>query len=193
MASSIKLSLIVFFACSLFLQGTLGEIICEELPKENCAFSIASSGKRCLLESSPNGEGGVEFQCKTSEVVVGMMAEYIETDDCVAKCGVDRNSVGLSSDSLMETEFTKKLCSSECHQNCPNIVDLYFNMAAGEGVYLPELCENLKSSHHRAMTELLSSGAVDTVANGPAADGPNGYSNAAFDAAAAPADSPTSI
>lgn len=165
-SSSMKTSFIIIFACSLLLQGTLGEIICEELPTSACAFSIASSGKRCLLENSPAKEDGneVEYQCKTSEVVVAMMAEHIETDQCVNDCGVDRNSVGISSDSLLEPEFTRKLCSKSCQHNCPNIVDLYFNMAAGEGVYLPELCEKQRNSPHRSMIELSSSGAVAEVA-----------------------------
>uniref|UniRef100_A0A5B6ZLR6 PAR1 protein n=1 Tax=Davidia involucrata TaxID=16924 RepID=A0A5B6ZLR6_DAVIN len=163
MASSTKLSLILFFSCSLFLQGTLGEIICEDLPRDVCAFSIASSGKRCLLENYARKDGKVEYQCRTSEVVVERMAEYIETDECVSACGVDRNSVGISSDALLEPQFTAKLCSPNCYQNCPNIVDLYYNLAAGEGVFLPDLCERQKSSPHRAMMELLSSG----VAPGP--------------------------
>lgn len=111
----------------------IGEIICEDLPKNLCAFSIASSGKRCLLENYALKDGTMEYQCRTSEVVVERMAEWIETDECVQACGVDRNSVGISSDSLLESQFTAKLCSPACYQNCPNIVDLYFNLAAGEG------------------------------------------------------------
>ncbi|XP_009627921.1 uncharacterized protein LOC107802210 [Nicotiana tabacum] len=161
MASHMKhSSIILFFACTLFLRGALGEIICENLPTNVCSFSIASSGKRCLLENSENKDGKMEYQCKTSEVVVGNMAEYIETDECVNACGVDRNSVGISSDSLLEPQFTAKLCSPPCYQNCPNVVDLYFNLAAGEGVYLPDLCNKQRSSPHRAMIELLSSGAA---------------------------------
>jgi hypothetical protein len=111
----------------------IAELVCEDLPKDVCAFSIASSGKRCLLETSVAGDGSVEYQCRTSEVVVERMAEYIETDQCVKACGVDRNSVGISSDALLEPQFTAKLCSPACYQKCPNIVDLYFNLAAGEG------------------------------------------------------------
>ncbi|GMP85654.1 hypothetical protein CsSME_00038725 [Camellia sinensis var. sinensis] len=111
----------------------LGEVICEDLPTNVCSFSIASSGKRCLLENYATKDGKVEYQCRTSEVVVERMAEYIETDQCVSACGVDRSSVGISSDSLLEPQFTAKLCCPNCYQNCPNIVDLYFNLAAGEG------------------------------------------------------------
>ncbi|CAN4118226.1 unnamed protein product [Withania somnifera] len=153
-------SMILFFACTLFLQGALGEMTCENLPTNVCSFSIASSGKRCLLENSANENGKIEYQCKTSEVIVVNIAEYTETDKCVNACGVDRNSVGISSDALLDPHFTAKLCSPACYQNCPNIVDLYFNLAAGEGVYLPELCNKQRSSPHRAMIELLSSGAA---------------------------------
>ncbi|KAL6987701.1 hypothetical protein U1Q18_013450 [Sarracenia purpurea var. burkii] len=165
MSSPTKFSFILFFAFSLFLQGTLGEVICEELPKDVCSFSIASSGKRCLLENYAEEDGNeVRYQCRTSEVVVERMAEHIETDACVSACGVDRTTVGISSDTLLEPQFTGKLCSPNCYQNCPNIVDLYFNLAAGEGVFLPDLCDRQRTNPHRAMLELLSSGA----ASGPA-------------------------
>lgn len=98
-----------------------------------CGFAIATSGKRCLLENSAGEDGKVEYLCKTSEVVVGNMKEHIETHECVDACGVDRNSVGISSDALLDSLFTSKLCSSACYQKCANIVDLYFNLAAGEG------------------------------------------------------------
>ncbi|XP_052174626.1 uncharacterized protein LOC127789711 [Diospyros lotus] len=160
MSSSTKLSFIFFFACSLILRKTLGEVICEELPIDACSFSIASSGKRCLLENYVKPDGRVEYQCRTSDVIVQRMAEHIESDECVAACGVDRNSVGISSDAFLEPQFTARLCSPNCFQNCPNIVDLYYNLAAGEGVFLPDLCERQKTNPRRAMIELLSSGAA---------------------------------
>ncbi|TMW85609.1 hypothetical protein EJD97_022847 [Solanum chilense] len=163
MALSMKhSSIILFFASTLLLQVALvtGEITCENLPTNVCSFSISSSGKRCLLENSATEDGKLEYQCKTSEVVVANIAEYVETDECINSCGVDRNSVGISSDSLLEPQFTAKLCSPSCYRNCPNVVDLYFNLAAGEGVYLPDLCSKQRSNPHRAMIELLSSGAA---------------------------------
>ncbi|KAF9596781.1 hypothetical protein IFM89_013328 [Coptis chinensis] len=163
MASS-TFYLAIFFSVSIFLHGALGEIVCEDLPKGLCAFSIASSGKRCVLEKYASKNGEVEYMCKTSEVMVEKMAEWIESDECVKSCGVDRNAVGISSDSLLEPQATSKLCASDCYQNCPNIVDLYFNLAAGEGVFLPDLCEAQRTNPRRAMIELLSSG----VAAGPA-------------------------
>merc|ERR1711874_3667 len=157
-----KLSLVLFLS-SLFLNAALAELACEDLPKSVCAFSVASLGKRCLLETSVASNGRVAYQCRSSEVLVEKISEYIETDQCVQACGVDRNMIGISSDALLEPQFTAKLCSPACYHECPNIVDLYFNLAAGEGVFLPNLCESQRSNPHRAMSELLSSG----VANGP--------------------------
>ncbi|XP_011019183.1 PREDICTED: uncharacterized protein LOC105121988 [Populus euphratica] len=157
--ASFKLPLVLFLS-SLFLQAALAEIVCEELPNDVCAFTISSSGKRCLLETYAKQNGAVEYQCRTSEVVVEKMAGYIETDACVKACGVDRNSVGISSDALLEPQFTGKLCSPACYQNCPNIVDLYFNLAAGEGAFLPDLCDAARYNPHRSMIQLMSSGAA---------------------------------
>ncbi|XP_009787582.1 uncharacterized protein LOC107815642 [Nicotiana tabacum] len=169
MASTLKYSMIIFFASALFLQGTLGNFICEDLPTNVCGFAIATSGKRCLLENSAGEDGKVEYQCKTSEVIVGNMKEHIETDECVDACGCDRNSVGISSDALLDSQFTFKLCSPACYQKCANIVDLYFNLAAGEGVYLPDLCNKQRTNPHRAMIELSSNGAaLEDVADAPA-------------------------
>merc|ERR1711915_8837 len=82
MAFSAKFSLVVFLS-SLFVHATLGEIVCENLPTDVCTFAIASSGKRCLLETSAAKDGSIEYICRTSEVVVERMAEYIESDRCV--------------------------------------------------------------------------------------------------------------
>ncbi|KAL4340413.1 hypothetical protein GQ457_08G012760 [Hibiscus cannabinus] len=158
---------------SLFLHVSLAEIICEDLPHDICAFSISSSGKRCLLETAMEADK-VEYQCRTSEVVVERMAEHIESDECVQACGVDRNAIGISSDSLLEPQFTNKLCAPDCSHNCPNILDLFFNLAAGEGVFLPDLCEAQRINPRRSMVEFMSS-------SGGAAPGP-GLSDAELSA-----------
>ncbi|KAL2508400.1 PAR1 protein [Forsythia ovata] len=155
-----KMKMIVFLAFALFLQGSLGELLCEELPVGLCSFSIASSGKRCLLETFATNNGNLEFQCKTSEVVAINLHEYIEADECVSSCGVDRKSIGISSDSLLDSQFTAKLCSPQCYQNCPNIVDLYYNLALGEGAFLPDLCKSQRTSLRRSMAQIQSSGAA---------------------------------
>ncbi|KAG6640151.1 hypothetical protein I3843_10G144400 [Carya illinoinensis] len=173
MAFLSKLPLVLFLS-SLFLHAAIAELVCENLPNNVCAFSISSSGKRCLLETSMASDNGkVEYQCKTSEVLVNGMTEYIETDKCVEACGVDRKTVGISSDALLDAKATTKLCSPDCYQMCPNIVDLYFNLAAGEGGYLPELCEKQRSNPHRSMSEFLGSG----VAPGPVSGSPRSNSH----------------
>ncbi|KAL4355484.1 hypothetical protein GQ457_06G026170 [Hibiscus cannabinus] len=161
--ASLKFLLFLFLS-SLFLHASLAEIICEDLPTEVCAFSIATSGNRCLLETAVEKDG---YQCRTSEVEVVSMANYIESDECVSACGVDRISTGISSDALLQPQFTTKLCAPACYQNCPNIVDLYFNLAAGEGVLLADLCEAQRSNPRRTMIELLSSGAAPGPVPGP--------------------------
>ncbi|XP_060219271.1 uncharacterized protein LOC132645988 isoform X3 [Lycium barbarum] len=169
---------ILFLALFLFLQRALGDLICEELPVEMCTLSIDSSGKRCVLESTTSGEEGkFEMQCQTSEVFASnkRLQEYIETDECVGACGVDRQSLGLSSDSLLDSKFISKLCSHQCYNNCPNIVDLYSNLASAEGgVSLPEMCSSQKTGLGRGTSKLLSSGAA----------APGGYGGGQVSAAA---------
>ncbi|AES86992.1 hypothetical protein MtrunA17_Chr4g0008131 [Medicago truncatula] len=180
MSFSTKLPLVLLLS-SFLIHTSFAMMVCEDLPKEVCAFSVASSGKRCLLETEKNINGETEYQCRTSEVMVERIAAYIETDQCVEACGVDRSSVGISSDAFFEPYFTSKLCSPSCFSKCPNIVDLFFNLAAGEGVFLPELCEKHKTNPRRATIELTSSGA----ALGPA-------SSISQDIALAPAAAPIS-
>ncbi|XP_019160184.1 PREDICTED: uncharacterized protein LOC109156792 [Ipomoea nil] len=162
---------LIAFSLVVFIQAAFGELVCEELPVGVCSFSIASSGKRCLLETYPSRHGTTEFQCKTSEVAAATsLREHVETDECIAACGADRKSVGISSDSLLDHRFTAKLCSPQCYQNCPNIVDLYYNLASEEGVFLPDLCKALRTSSGREMTSrFLSSGAAFAPASTAAA------------------------
>ncbi|XP_047336822.1 uncharacterized protein LOC124940354 [Impatiens glandulifera] len=186
MVSSNKLSMVLLL--SIFLQEIMGEMTCENLPVDVCAFSVASSGKRCLLENFKNGDGQMEFQCSSSEVVVPMMADHIESQSCIAACGVDRKTVGISSDALLEPQFTSMLCSKDCFFYCPNIVDLYFNLAAGEGVFLPDLCEKQRTNPHRAMLELSSSSAGQVAIE--SAPGPASVSAFDLSIASAPAFAP---
>ncbi|XP_039169521.1 uncharacterized protein LOC120293821 [Eucalyptus grandis] len=105
----------LFLAFSLFLQR---------------ALVAWYNGRRCVLENyvSPT-DGKMEYKCETSQVAVDTMHERIETD----ACGVDRKSVGISSEALLQPRFTTELCSPTCYHNCPNNDDLYFNLALGEG------------------------------------------------------------
>ncbi|CAI0392970.1 unnamed protein product [Linum tenue] len=129
-----KTMIAAFFAVSslAILNGALGDLICEELPVELCAYSISDAGKRCVLENYVARKGTVNYQCKTSEVVVDMKS-WIETEACIKDCGVDRNAVGISSDYLLSPNFVAKLCSQPCFTYCPNILDLYSSLAQAEG------------------------------------------------------------
>ncbi|XP_073145458.1 uncharacterized protein [Henckelia pumila] len=151
-------ALLLFLACSLFLNGTIAELICEDLPTELCAFSIASSGKRCVLETTIDEASNKKYTCKTSQVLADKLSGYIENDQCVASCGLGRESVGISSDAFLKPGFAASLCSPECYENCPNIVDLYYNLAAGEGVLLPELCSKQRRSSLRGVFGFLGNG-----------------------------------
>ncbi|KAG8381322.1 hypothetical protein BUALT_Bualt06G0110400 [Buddleja alternifolia] len=151
---------LVLAICVLSVQSISGNIECENLNKDSCAFAVSSSGKRCVLEKNVRRTGEEQYTCGASEIEADKLKDWIETDTCVKACGLDRSALGISSDSLLESRFTQKLCSNECYANCPNIVDLYFNLAAGEGVYLPKLCEVEGGNARRGMAEIKSSGYV---------------------------------
>ncbi|KAK8485961.1 hypothetical protein V6N13_026447 [Hibiscus sabdariffa] len=159
------LPILAFALFAFFFQATLGEITCEHLDEDACAYAVSSTGKRCVLEKHVKRSGEEEYTCGTSEIEADKIKNWIETDQCVKSCGLDRKSFGISSDSLLESSFTEMLCSPQCYKSCPNVVDLYFNLAAGEGVFLPKLCEARRANTRRGMTEIRSSG---TVAPGPA-------------------------
>ncbi|KAJ4956102.1 hypothetical protein NE237_012885 [Protea cynaroides] len=160
MASSFCFKAMAVLALALLLsvQLTLGGITCEHLEKDKCAYAISSGGERCVLEKIVRRSGEEVYTCRTSEIEADHEKDWIETDQCIEACGLDRNSLGISSDFLLESQFTQKLCSPSCYDNCPNIVDLYFNLAAGEGVFLPKLCEAQGGNTRRAMSEIQSSG-----------------------------------
>ncbi|KAI3806446.1 hypothetical protein L1987_22351 [Smallanthus sonchifolius] len=155
------MAFILFLILAFLLHGAQGEIICEELPTSLCTFSIASSGQRCLLENNVKDNGEMEYQCNTSDIIVKDMKEWIESDECMNACGVHRKTVGISSDSLLEPRFIARICSGSCYNNCPNIVDLYHNLAIGEGVFLANLCEVHSKMPRRAMIQFSSSAAAD--------------------------------
>ncbi|MCD7457765.1 hypothetical protein HAX54_036068 [Datura stramonium] len=157
---SLKTLFVVALALAFFVQVTLGDIACENLNEESCAFAISSTGKRCVLEKHLRRSGEEVYTCRTSEIEADKLRDWIETAECIESCGVDRNALGISSDALLESRFTNKLCSSACYKHCPNIIDLYFNLAAGEGVYLPKLCAEQKENGRREMAEIRSSGFV---------------------------------
>ncbi|XP_059667086.1 uncharacterized protein LOC132312651 [Cornus florida] len=158
--NSFKTLPILALALAFCVQGTLGGIACENLNQDSCSFAVSSSGKRCVLEKNVRRSGEEAYTCGTSEIEADKLKDWIETDQCIEACGLDRNALGISSDSLLESPFIQKLCSPLCYDSCPNIVDLYFNLAAGEGVFLPKLCEAQGENGRREMAEIKSSGYV---------------------------------
>ncbi|PKU73751.1 hypothetical protein MA16_Dca013332 [Dendrobium catenatum] len=143
MATSLSKQFVsIFLAFALFVTAVLGRMTCEQLDRSTCAFAVSSNGLRCLLEKHVQGaELGEEvYTCRTTGLKATVMAGWMETDACIATCGLERETVGISSDSLLDRRFMGRLCSPECFLNCPNIVDLYFSIAAGEGAFLPNLC-----------------------------------------------------
>lgn len=112
------------------------EVKCENLDKDTCAFAVSSTGKRCVLEKSMRRSGIEVYTCRSSEIEADKVTNIIESDECIEACGLDRKSLGISSDALLESRFTQKLCSVKCLKQCPNVVDLFFNLAAGEGTVL---------------------------------------------------------
>ncbi|KAJ0681137.1 hypothetical protein HanPI659440_Chr16g0632361 [Helianthus annuus] len=154
----------IFFVCgaifTLSIETTLGSVACENLNKDSCAFAVSSSGKRCVLEKNVRRSGEEVFVCSTSQIDTDHVTNWIESDRCLEACGLDRNVLGISSDSLLDSRFMQKLCTTQCYNGCPNIVDLYFNLAVGEGVYLPSLCQTRGDNKRRGMSEIRSSGYV---------------------------------
>ena len=150
-------------------QINTGGIECEHLRQDTCSFAVSSAGKRCVLEKHVKRSGEEAYTCRTSEIEADKIKDHIEIDHCVKACNLDRKSLGISSDALLESRFTQKLCSPQCYDSCPNVVDLYFNLAAGEGVFLPKLCEVEGANGRRRMAEFRSSGIV--AAPGPVPSG----------------------
>jgi hypothetical protein len=111
-----------------------GQLACEELPPDACAFAVSSGGRRCVLERTPEGE----HRCQTSAVRGARgLAGWVETGACVRACGVDRAALGLpvASAAAEDRRSFRALCSPACRDACPNVVDLYATLAAAEGVH----------------------------------------------------------
>jgi hypothetical protein len=68
----------------------------------------------------------------------------VETDGCVRSCSVDHATVGISSNSLLDPHVAGAVCSLACLRlrGCPNIVDLYSNVDAGEGKQYTQSSQN---------------------------------------------------
>lgn len=110
------------------------EVTCDKLGRGTCAFAVSSSGHRCSLEKHVRGRSREEeYSCRSSGVEAASFSGRIESDECVEACGLNRDTLGISSDALLDGQFMQRLCSPECYRRCPNVVELYFDLAAGEG------------------------------------------------------------
>ncbi|KAL3700134.1 hypothetical protein R1sor_018156 [Riccia sorocarpa] len=134
---------------------------CHMLPIDQCAFAVDSEGSRCVLETIITDNVIIAYMCQKSDIPVGedSPVEYVESDECIEACGAERLTVGFSTDAFTTTGFTSKLCSRRCRDNCPNLIDLYSNIVAGEGTTISELC----SEHRRSL--LLQSYAAEAPAS----------------------------
>jgi hypothetical protein len=132
-------------------------VVCEQLPTELCAYAVSSASRRCVLENTQRRGRSTEYQCRTSEVAVddGRQVGLVETDACMRSCGVDRATAGISSDSLLDPRVAGVLCSPSCFQGCPNIVDLYTNLAAAEGKSTLLMNRNLLRAAFCSITTLF--------------------------------------
>ncbi|XP_008794209.1 uncharacterized protein LOC120110881 [Phoenix dactylifera] len=155
-----KAFIAIILALNLLVPQVLGAVTCERLDRSTCAFAVSSAGTRCVLEKRVRRGGQEEYTCRASRIEADGLKDHVETDECLEACGLGRDTLGISSDSLLDSRFTQKLCSARCFNGCPNIVNLYFNLAAGEGVFLPKLCETHRTSNRRTMAEIRSSGEV---------------------------------
>lgn len=140
MASSKQSFVLVLLVLAGLVSCISATLLCEDLPIDLCAFAVSSTGSRCVLEKEISFQGKVEYQCQTSVVSANEFTEWVETDDCVHSCGIDRLTVGISSDALVESRFVKALCSVDCQSGCPNVVDLFEKLSEGEGVALSQVC-----------------------------------------------------
>ncbi|KAB8481991.1 hypothetical protein FH972_025350 [Carpinus fangiana] len=88
MASNISFKTLALLALALALcvQGTLGGIACENLDQDTCAFAVASTGKRCVLEKHVKRSGEEAYTCRTSEIVADKLKDLVETDQCIKAC-----------------------------------------------------------------------------------------------------------
>merc|ERR1712151_1062934 len=69
MAAMMLLVTVSALVSVLSLPGVLGGMSCEQLPIQVCAFSVSSSGARCVLEKSVLTDGDVQYECQSSDII----------------------------------------------------------------------------------------------------------------------------
>lgn len=142
------------------------QLECSMLPAEECAFAVSYTGNRCVLDKALRSD---HYTCETSNVKAGedSPVEYVESNECVQACGVDRMTVGFSTDELTSHAFITKMCSRQCRNNCANLVDIYSNIIAGEGLTLSEFCGEQRRAQLIASRRLIDSAALAPGAEAP--------------------------
>ena len=60
---------IIFLFRGLELCGSSGKLECEDLPIEDCAFSVSSSGARCVLEKYRGKDATMHVECQVIYVL----------------------------------------------------------------------------------------------------------------------------
>eukprot|EP01018_Ginkgo_biloba_P016566 Gb_38853 [translate_table: standard] len=76
-----------------------------------CAFSVSSIGARCMLKKYVMRYDNIKYEFQSSKILAEKMMEWIEIEDCMEVYGLERMSVGVLSDALLEYHFTNKLCT----------------------------------------------------------------------------------
>ncbi|KAG2690571.1 hypothetical protein I3760_09G193300 [Carya illinoinensis] len=59
------------------------------------------------------------YTCRTSEIDADKLNDLIVTEQCIKACGLDWKTLGISSDSILESRFTEKLGSPQCYEKLP--------------------------------------------------------------------------
>ncbi|KAG6555128.1 hypothetical protein Mapa_003163 [Marchantia paleacea] len=185
------LSVLLYVVTLNFAEGiSFIRFDCELLPKEECAFAIGQRGFRCLLETSVGLDGSVFHHCQTSEIEWATEAEdlrrelrsirsvgHIESDECLEACGLDRLTVGISTDGLQTGAFKEKICSDDCQRNCPQVINLYNIIYAEEGEELGQVCDELFEWKHserlraRRLSDSFAPPTEEVAAPAPAPSG----------------------
>ncbi|KAF9665571.1 hypothetical protein SADUNF_Sadunf16G0136900 [Salix dunnii] len=104
-----------------------------------------------LLENYSTKDGNLKCQRKASEVVVHTLNGFIENDECINACGLDRNTVEKAHILILYLSATTNLSILSFHASnisCAKIIYVH------AGVHLPNLC----ADPCRAMYQIRSNG-----------------------------------
>ncbi|KAI5063952.1 hypothetical protein GOP47_0020622 [Adiantum capillus-veneris] len=117
------LLMVILFACTQ-MTCEASDVVCEDLPAEWCAYSISSMGARCVLvdHGEKDGDNTMQvYRCQTSSVETKVKGGWIEAEECIEACGLDRMTVGLFSQPAFDPRL---FCSSRCSRSCSHLHDL---------------------------------------------------------------------